>query len=476
MNEREAIEAVGGIAAGQWGMFTTAQAKQVDVSGIEVARLVSRGLVRRVRHGVHAMVGVPSDQFEDVRAEWLATDPGRTAGERQAESDPVVVSHETAAHMQGFGEDLPSGGVHLTSTRRIQTRQPFVIIHRRSLVAPEIIWRDGLPLTSPRRTLEDIVSSGRWEHDHLLGLVSDAINRDLILRSDIAKSPVLIEAVPELGPSPSHTAVRQRLTNAARARGAKPQDTYNAFFRMVFMAALNARGGWVLKGGTHLLCRLPMARATMDLDMFREGHSSAAASAEALRELMDLTQVGRYTFRVGPTTTSPDRGEIDVARVTITVLDDTAMVQSFSIDISGEVVLNAEPEVVDVPRGDQAVLPGYPATVRVRLYPIENQIADKLCTMYATYGAGRPSTRYRDLYDLALILDNLPFDREILTAALTTQQRLRHVTIPEDFGQPAPGWAADYDKQMGRTPSAREPFTQYDAAMASLRTALNPAD
>jgi hypothetical protein len=300
MNEREAIEAVGGVAAGQWGMFTTAQAKQVDVSGIEVARLVSRGLVRRVRHGVHAMVGVPSDQFVDVRAEWLATDPGRTAGERQAESDPVVVSHETAAHMQGFGEDLPSGGVHLTSTRRIQTRQPFVIIHRRPLVAPEIIWRDGLPLTSPRRTLEDIVSSGRWEHDHLVGLVSDAINRDLILRSEIAKSPVL------------------------------------------------------------------------------------------------------------------------------------------------------------------------------RLYPIENQIADKLCAMYATYGAGRPSTRYRDLYDLALILENLPFDREILNAALTTQQQLRHVTIPEDFGEPARGWAADYDKQMGRTPSAREPFTQYDAAMASLRTALNP--
>ena len=73
------------------------------------------------------------------------------------------------------------------------------------------------------------------------------------------------------------------------------------------------------------------------------------------------------------------------------------------------------------------------------------------------------------------ILDNLPFDREILSAALTTQQGLRHVTIPEDFSEPAPDWAADYDKQMGRTPSAREPFTQYDAAMATLRTALHPA-
>ena len=54
------VELVAGIAAGQWGMFTTAQAAAVGVSRLEVARLVEAGLVRRVRQGVHVMPGVPS--------------------------------------------------------------------------------------------------------------------------------------------------------------------------------------------------------------------------------------------------------------------------------------------------------------------------------------------------------------------------------------------------------------------------------
>lgn len=74
------MDLVAGIAAGQWGMFTTAQAAAVGVSRLEVARLVDAGLVRRIRQGVYVMPGVPSDAFEDVRAEWLATDPRRTAG------------------------------------------------------------------------------------------------------------------------------------------------------------------------------------------------------------------------------------------------------------------------------------------------------------------------------------------------------------------------------------------------------------
>ena len=37
-------------------------------------------------------------------------------------------------------------------------------------------------------------------------------------------------------------------------------------------------------------------------------------------------------------------------------------------------------------------------------------MADKLRVLDAQYGSG-PSTRYRDLYDRAMIVDQLPFDR-----------------------------------------------------------------
>jgi len=55
-------------------------------------------------------------------------------------------------------------------------------------------------------------------------------------------------------------------------------------------------------------------------------------------------------------------------------------------------------------------LRGDPATILAPLYPIENQMADKLRVLDAQYGSG-PSTRYRDLYGRAMIVDQLPFDR-----------------------------------------------------------------
>jgi hypothetical protein len=74
---------------------------------------------------VDVMLGVPSHAFEEVRAEWLATDPGRTAGQRGSDADQVVVSDETAAAIHGIG-DLSAGGVHLSASRRLQTRQGWV--------------------------------------------------------------------------------------------------------------------------------------------------------------------------------------------------------------------------------------------------------------------------------------------------------------------------------------------------------------
>lgn len=472
MNQAEAVEAVASLAEGQWGMFTTAQAEALGVARADVARLVRRQLARRLRHGVHMMAGVPSSPFEDIRAEWLATDPGRTAGQRRDDPEPVIVSNESAAIIHGIG-DLPPGGLHLTSARRLQSRQRWVSIHRRHISNREYAWIDGLPVTTPRRTLEDLAESGRWEHDQLRALANDAITRGLIPASDLVKSAALARALPELAVPASHTALRQRLSNDARERGVDPREAYSTFFRMMFSSALMEHDDWVLKGGTNLLCRLKDARNTLDLDLFRQGDHSTTASARALHALMDGRQVGRYTFRLG----EPVAGtweDADVSRIKVTVLDGTTTVETFNIDLSADIVLNAEPDIRQVPRGDTAVLPGYPAAIRVRLYPIENQIADKLSAMYSSYGSG-PSTRYRDLYDVAMIVDQLPFDQQILTEALRTQQKLRRISIPAELGGPSRGWADAYDKQLAKTPSAHPPFTSYQTAMSTIRAALSPA-
>jgi hypothetical protein len=472
MNQAEAVEVVASLAEGQWGMFTTAQAENHGVPRTDVARLVRRQLARRLRHGVHMMPGVPSSPFEDIRAEWLATDPVRTAGERRDDPEPVIVSDESAALIHGMG-DLPPGGVHLTSARRLQSRQQWVTIHRRHITDREYDWVDGLPVATPRRTLEDLAESGRWEQSQLRALANDAIAHGLIPASDLVKSATLARVLPELAAPASHTALRQRLSNDARERGVEPREAYSTFFRMMFTNALMEHEGWVLKGGTNLLCRLRNPRNTLDLDLFRQGDRSAAVSAERLHTLMDGRQVGRYTFRLGAPATGTGEAA-DVLRLKVSVLDGTTTVESFNIDLSADIVLNAEPDLRQVPRGDTAVLPGYPAALRVRLYPIENQIADKLSAMYATYGSG-PSTRYRDLYDLAMIVDQLPFDEQTLIEALRTQQQLRRITIPSALTEPARGWADAYDKQMAKTPSTHPPFTTYQTAITAVRAALGPA-
>ena len=472
MEQADALESVAELAEGQWGMFTTAQAEARGVPRTDVARLVRRELARRLRHGVHMMPGVPSGPFEDVRAEWLATEPARTAGERREDSEPVIVSDESAALIHGMG-DLPPGGVHLTSVRRLQSRQQWVTIHRRQITDREYQWVDGLPVTTPRRTLEDLADSGRWDQSQLRAVANDAIARGLIPASDLVKSPTLARVLPELAAPASHTALRQRLSNDARERGVDPREAYGTFFRMMFTNALMEHEGWILKGGTNLLCRLRNPRNTLDLDLFRQGDRSPTARAETLHAVMDGRQVGRYTFRLGAPATGTEE-DAGILRLKVAVLDGTTTVESFNIDLSADIVLNAEPDVRQVPRGDTAVLPGYPAAVRVRLYPIENQIADKLSAMYATYGTG-PSTRYRDLYDLAMIVDQLPFDEQTLVEALRTQQQLRRIAIPYTLTEPAHGWAEAYDKQMAKTPSTRPPFTIYQTAISAVQHALGSA-
>lgn len=187
---------------------------------------------------------------------------------------------------------------------------------------------------------------------------------------------------------------------------------------------------------------------------------------------MEGRRVGRYTFQLGPAETGGmEAGE--VVRVKVKVMDGTTTVETFNIDLSADIELNVEPDVRQIPRGDNALLLGYPSVVRVRLYPIENQIADKLSAIYSTFGSGG-STRYRDLYDLAMIVDQLPFKEEILAAALRAQQQLRRISIPVELGEPAKGWSDAYERQLARTPSAKPPFTNYGAAMKAVREALVP--
>lgn len=166
---------VADLAAEQWGLVTTSQARNVGASPQMLARLTNRGALERMAHGIYRLSGAPPSPLDDLRAVWLALDPNRNASERRRDELPVVVSHRSAAALHELG-DLEADDLEFTSTVRKQTRRPDVRIHRLPLDHDEWTLVDGLPVTTIARTIGDLAAA-RTDGGHLAGAVCHAITR-----------------------------------------------------------------------------------------------------------------------------------------------------------------------------------------------------------------------------------------------------------------------------------------------------------
>ncbi|MEI2699982.1 MAG: type IV toxin-antitoxin system AbiEi family antitoxin domain-containing protein [Microthrixaceae bacterium] len=108
MKALEATRLLEELSASQWGMVTTAQAAAHGVPRLDLSRLCQSGHLERLAHGVYRNAGAPSEEFESLRATWLAADPSHTAEQRLRDlSGGVVVMGASAASLHGVG-DLPA--------------------------------------------------------------------------------------------------------------------------------------------------------------------------------------------------------------------------------------------------------------------------------------------------------------------------------------------------------------------------------
>lgn len=165
---------VADLAAGQAGMFTAAQASAAGVPAQALNRLASRELVERIAHGVYRLTGTPATPLDELRAAWLATDPGMLAAERlTGERLDVVVSHRSAARLHELG-DLDADTHEFASERRRQSRRSDVRFHRDTVPASDVTVVDGLPVTTIERTIEDLARA-HTDGGHLASVVRDAI-------------------------------------------------------------------------------------------------------------------------------------------------------------------------------------------------------------------------------------------------------------------------------------------------------------
>lgn len=173
------------IAAGQWGLVTTPQARAAGFSRMQLSRLNRAGLLTRLSHGVYALRGSMGEENLDLAAAWLSLEPARLAHERLADlRDGPVVSHASAASLHGLG-DLDADRHEFTTATRKQTRRPDVRLHRGDLDENGVTRRGGLPVTTPARTIADLLADN---HDtgHVAGVLADAVRTHQIELDDLA--------------------------------------------------------------------------------------------------------------------------------------------------------------------------------------------------------------------------------------------------------------------------------------------------
>lgn len=191
---------------------------------------------------------------------------------------------------------------------------------------------------------------------------------------------------------------------------------------------------WVLKGGIGLLIRLPSARFSRDLDLFNRETGLAGAIAE-LERRASITGLDPLAFQL--LTPRPMMGGVAGVTVTVQAFLGTTLYGSFPIDLSTNLEPVGQIEIV-IPEPVVSVADvSLPTPIQV--YPLPDQIADKVRAMYSRYGSmGAPSSRFHDLVDLVLIISSCRIDAGELRRSLARQSEIRSLQLPARLVPPAP--------------------------------------
>lgn len=266
-------------------------------------------------------------------------------------------------------------------------------------------------------------------------------------------------------------AVDDRLKAQARREGVEVAELRRRFVVECFTARVFSEPEcpWLVKGGTALFLRLPVARFSRDLDL---SHAEAADTDAAVSDLQRrVAAAGHRDPFVFDITASKELSGAQGVKLKVTTRLGQTHFESFPIDLTVGLEVAGTPEsrtrALSIDIDDVEELPA------VQVYPLSDHVADKVAGI-CELSAGRPSSRYRDLIDLALITaDSAGLNQVEIAVSLQIQQvRRSEFTIPSALEAPAPQWPANYAAMAAKTGLGPRSF---DAAMEQVNTALRPA-
>lgn len=275
-------------------------------------------------------------------------------------------------------------------------------------------------------------------------------------------------------PQALRRAATDRLRDLAAQRpGARLADllrqfAYDRLLARVFTADPSR---WVLKGAAAMLARMPTAaRHSNDVDLFRQ-EGDLAEAERALRDAARMELPDYFHFELGPARPLTQGGR--ALRIPVTAFLGASRFAEFHVDLVADLAMTGQAEkvapLVDVDLGLPS--PSY------RAYPVVDHIADKTCAMLELHsrsdGRSMPSTRYRDLVDLATFARTTAVGGAALETALRSEAARRELSLPTSLPDPAGAdWRAGYTRAVRDAPAL--PDRSLDAALTTVRAMLDP--
>jgi hypothetical protein len=217
------------------------------------------------------------------------------------------------------------------------------------------------------------------------------------------------------------------------------QARFDRFLSRVF--AEGEQSEWLLKGGMSMLARVPRSRTTKDVDLAALQASDLAEAERALAALVGVDLGDHITFRLirsAPTGLGENQPGVATRRYFFACIDvghDT-QVDTVVVDVVVGPPPVGGPEVVEP--ASRLHLRRPLITFPYRLYPVADQVADKVCaTMDTQYPGGKRSSRVKDLVDLVLIAHTQTVDLDELRVAIAAKRELGDIVPFEHFDVPA---------------------------------------
>ncbi len=226
------------------------------------------------------------------------------------------------------------------------------------------------------------------------------------------------------------------LKKAVRKAGGDPGEDYRQALRDRFLCRVfsDPDARYILKGGSGLLARIPGARSTRDLDFAARPSVSAEAALSEMKALAarDLGDFCRFELTRHEESLD-ENGYSRLLKLRFATYVGDQEKDPILIDLS----LDCDP--LFAPEHTQPLnrieIEGVPSCEYL-LYPLPDQLADKLCAVMERQPGGWPSSRMKDLADIVFYATGRCFDLRELALAVRTECRKRGMEVPESFSAP----------------------------------------